>query len=351
MRKPFLDNLRYTIVLLVVFYHAFYLFNSVGVLTSVAIPGIPALDLPLYLLYPWFMAALFVISGICARYSLQKQTGKAFLKTKLRRQLLPSVAIVFLIGWSTGWVTAQYADMFGTFSHRIPGFAKYLIWSASGIGPLWFLHQLLVCEAVLVLLRHFDSGDRIWALCGKLTLPALCLLFFPLWGSAQILNMPVIEIYRTGFYLFCYLSGYYIFSHERIQNLLCRVVPALLAACGLLAAAYTLHFWGENYAAMDNLKHPLTNAYAWFGVLGVLGSGRRWLNRETAFTRFLAPRSFGIYVLHYPVMVLCCFLLDRYLSVPVWGLYLLLPVLVFLLLLPLLALLHRIPLLRVLVSG
>ena len=66
MRKPFLDNLRYGIVLSVVAYHVFYQFNSVGVITNVVIPGIPALDAPLYVLYPWFMAALFMISGICA---------------------------------------------------------------------------------------------------------------------------------------------------------------------------------------------------------------------------------------------------------------------------------------------
>jgi len=97
MKKSFLDNLRYSIVLLVIFYHVFYLFNSVGVITNVDIPGIPALDAVLYVLYPWFMVTLFVISGICARYSLQKQTSKAFLKAKVRRQLIPSISVIFII--------------------------------------------------------------------------------------------------------------------------------------------------------------------------------------------------------------------------------------------------------------
>ena len=121
MRKPFLDNLRYGIVLSVAVYHVFYQFNSVGVITNVLIPGIPALDAPLYVLYPWFMAALFMISGICARCSLEKQTGKQYLKGKVRRQLIPSIAIIFLIGWSTGWVTDQYANIFG--GGQVPGFA------------------------------------------------------------------------------------------------------------------------------------------------------------------------------------------------------------------------------------
>ena len=186
IRKPFLDNLRYGIVLSVAVYHVFYQFNSVGVITNVLIPGIPALDAPLYVLYPWFMAALFMISGICARYSLEKQTGKQYLKGKVRRQLIPSIAIIFLIGWSTGWVTDQYANIFG--GGQVPGFAKYLVWCMSGIGVLWFLHELLLCEVVLVLIRKLDKKDRLWQLGGKANFPVICLLVLGMWGSAYILN-------------------------------------------------------------------------------------------------------------------------------------------------------------------
>ena len=51
MRKYYLDNLRYGIVLLVIFYHIVYLFNSLGVITNVVIPGIPQMDVFLYLIY------------------------------------------------------------------------------------------------------------------------------------------------------------------------------------------------------------------------------------------------------------------------------------------------------------
>ena len=76
MRKYFSDNLRCGIVLSVIFYDVFYMFNSVGVIGNVDIIGIPQLDLVLYILYPWFMAALFLLAGISARYALQKRTDK-----------------------------------------------------------------------------------------------------------------------------------------------------------------------------------------------------------------------------------------------------------------------------------
>lgn len=351
MRKPFLDNLRYTIVLLVILYHVFYLFNSVGVITNVTIPGIPALDVVEYVLYPWFMTALFTISGACARYSLEKMTDRQFLRSKVRRQLVPSVAIIFLIGWTSGWVTGQYTDMFGTGSEAIPGIAKYLIWCMSGTGVLWFLHELLLAEAVLLLLRKLDRKDRLWKLGGKANFPVLCLLVFALWGSAQLFNTPVFEIYRNGIYLFAFLAGYFLFSHESVQALLAKYAPLLLAAAGGLAVVYTVTAWGENYAAMAHLKTFLTNAYAWFAVLAVLGAGKRWLNRETAFTRYMASRSFGFYVLHYPLLALGAYGMDKHLHLPVWSMYLLLPVLLAVCLPPLVALIKRLPVLRTLILG
>lgn len=351
MRKPFLDNLRYSIVLLVILYHVFYLFNSVGVITNVDIPGIPVLDAVLYVLYPWFMVTLFVISGICARYSLQKQTNKEFLKSKVRRQLVPSIAIILIIGWTSGWVTGQYADMFGTNSNAIPGFAKYLIWSLSGIGVLWFLHELFLADLVLVLIRKIDRKDTLWQLGGKANIVVLCLLVFALWGSAQILNTPVIEIYRNGIYIFAFLVGYCIFSHEHIQELLAKWAPVLLSVTGILAVVYTITYWEENYSSMSNLKSFLTNAYAWFACLAVLGAGKRWMDKETKFTRYMASRSFGFYVLHYPLLALGAWVMDKLLHLPVWSMYLLLPIAAAVLLPPLVAIIKRIPVLRTLVLG
>ena len=351
MRKPFLDNLRYSIVLLVILYHVFYLFNSVGVITNVDIPGIPELDAVLYVLYPWFMVTLFAISGICARYSLEKQTEKEFLRSKVRRQLVPSVAIIFILGWTSGWVTGQYADMFGTNSGAIPGFAKYLIWSLSGIGVLWYLHQLLIAEVVLVLLREIDKKDRLWQLGGKVTMPILCLMVLTMWGSAQILNTPVIEVYRNGIYVFTFLCGYCIFSHDRVQELLAKYAPALLSFNGLMAVVYTVRFWGENYAAMDNLKEFLTNAYAWNAMLAVLGAGKGWMDKETTFTRYMAPRSFGFYVLHYPLLALGAWAMDKVLHLPVWSMYLLLPMTLATILPPLVGIVKKTPVLKTLVLG
>ena len=75
MRRHFLDNARGALVLLVVLYHAVYLLNGVGVISNVAIAGIPQLDALLYGCYPWFMVCLFAIAGASARYALERQSS------------------------------------------------------------------------------------------------------------------------------------------------------------------------------------------------------------------------------------------------------------------------------------
>ena len=79
MRKHYLDNIRWATVLLVVLYHAIFMYNHV---VTVGVVG-PVTDCRWqdalqYLLYPWFMVVLFLVSGASARYALDSRSGKAF---------------------------------------------------------------------------------------------------------------------------------------------------------------------------------------------------------------------------------------------------------------------------------
>ena len=82
-RKLYLDNSRWMTVVLVVIYHVVYMFNGVqpfGVIGPFREHQLQ--DCFQYLVYPWFMALLFAVSGMSARYYLQSHTTKQFLKIK-----------------------------------------------------------------------------------------------------------------------------------------------------------------------------------------------------------------------------------------------------------------------------
>ena len=67
MRKYYIDNVRWATVVLVVIYHVIYMFNSItteGVIGPIT--TFHGQDVIEYLLYPWFIVILFIISGMCA---------------------------------------------------------------------------------------------------------------------------------------------------------------------------------------------------------------------------------------------------------------------------------------------
>lgn len=349
MRKPFLDNARGSLVLLVIVYHAFYLLNSVGVIRNVDIAGIPAFDALLAFVYPWFMTALFAIAGASARYALERRGGRAFLLAKLRRVLLPSIAGIFLVGWIGGFVTLQYQPaLYG--DAPMPGFVRYLLLCLLGIGPLWFLHELFLCDLVVLLLRRVDRRDALGRLGERAGLPALLLLTVAVFLSAQVLNTPVMEVYRNGIYVLCFLLGYEVLCHERVQTLLVRAAPALVAASVLLCAAFAAVHFGESYCTMRVLRSPLACVCAWIGTLAVFAGFGRWANRETRFTRHMRQNGFAYYVLHLPLMLLCALALDRALHARAIVIYPALIVLEALLLPPLAAILRRISVLKTLLG-
>lgn len=351
MRKHYLDNLRYSIVLLVVFYHIIYIFNSVGVITNVIIQGVPQMDIFLYIIYPWFMPCLFLISGISTKYALEKQTGKQFLKKRAKTLLIPSIAGIFLIGWFNGFVTNHYNDMFAGSGDLIPGFIKYFIYCFAGIGPLWYIHQLFVAYLVLMLIRKMDRNNKLYTLGGKVNIVALILLTVAVWISSMLFNTPLIEVYRNGIYVFMLLLGYYVFSHDHVITLLEKFKFLFLGIGIVSGIAFTVYFWGQNYSLMANLQHPVTNIFAWFMTLALLGLSKTWLDKEYAFTRYMRKRNFAFYVLHYSLLMILTYLIDLHFDVPALAFYFILIILMTILLPLAYEIVSRIPIIRSLLLG
>ena len=81
----------------------------------------------------------------------------------------------------------------------------------------------------------------------KANLPVLLCLTPVIWGAAQILNTPVIVVYRFGIYGTGFLLGYFIFSHDAVMERLEKWwLPLSLVVLGLGIGFVTV-FWGEPY--------------------------------------------------------------------------------------------------------
>ncbi len=314
MRKPFLDDLRWFIILLVLLYHVVCFFNTCGAPLNIGAPGIPALDAVGYFCYPWFMPCLFLVAGVSARYSLEKRTMGQFLRQRARSLLLPLLASLLCIAPLLALLTLHInhtalADMMAYFPTPVLPLLFLLL---MGMGPQWFLLELFLLSLLLPLARRLDSGGRLLGWGGRQGPAALLLLALPFWLCAQAPALPE----RHLLYLFCLLAGYFIFSHDGVQAVLRRLRWPLLAAALALFAAVLLRFWGRSFNDPAFLRAPLTTAFAWCAILAALGGAQAWLGRPNRISAYLRPRGFALYLFHYLPMLATAYVAATRLRLP-----------------------------------
>lgn len=230
MRKTYLDNIRWITVVLVVIYHVVYMFNGIetaGVIGPLS-DKVQYQDMFEYVVYPWFMVLLFVVSGMTSRYYPETHSDKEFLSNRTTKLLVPSTIGLFVFQWITGYYNMLIG---GAFSHMgaLPKPVLYLIMSVSGTGPLWFIQLLWFFSVMLIVIRKIEK-NRLLCLCENANVLMLILLSIVIWGAAQILNTPVVTVYRFGIYGVAFLIGYFVLSHDAVTEKLGKTWRPLLIA-------------------------------------------------------------------------------------------------------------------------
>lgn len=298
MRKTYLDNTRWITVVLVVFYHVIYIFNGI---TTFGIIGpfsdSQPQDVYQYIVYPWFMLLLFVVSGMSARFELGRRSEKEFLAIRTRKLLVPSTIGVLVFGWILGYYNMLISGAFDSMT-GVPKPVLFLIMAASGIGPLWYIQMLWLFCVMLVCIRKVEK-DRIYNVCAKVNVPLLLLFTVLIYGAAQILNTPVIVVYRFGIYGLGFLIGYFVMSHDEVMDRLGKswIILSILGALSCLV--FTVLYRGQPYPEHEVLDTVMCNVFAWLGTLGVLAFMKRWGNFTNAFTTWMCKESWGLYIFHY----------------------------------------------------
>ncbi|MBQ7029273.1 MAG: acyltransferase [Thermoguttaceae bacterium] len=330
-RSHYLDFIRGATVVLVVVYHVFFARNYVlgfGGLLPTNGPGFG--DALTTFVYPWLMFSLFLVAGISARLSLNRRSNREFFRERTAKLLVPStLGVLVFHSWTLGLITTASAP--GLVDPSIPSFVFPIVCVLGGQGPLWFAQLLFVYSALLVLFRRRPARTATVAKSevassrdsdeASLFSTFVWTLFFVaatlgVWGSAQVLNAPVITVYRFGIYGFAFLLGYLVFHRADVEAALVRT-RWFWGVCALVfGVVYFRRFFGANYADGPVLRHWLTNVYAWTATLAILGFAKRYVDRPTRFTTFLARTSFGLYVFHMFFVYAATLLFARFCDVP-----------------------------------
>ena len=363
MRKHWMDNLRWVTVLLVLLYHVIYFYNNKGVFGGIGgfgpYPECPQYqDVVMYILYPWFMPLLFILAGVSARYALDRYDGKTWFKARTRKLLVPSTIGLLVFHWMVGYFNTAVASQAGTLD-GIPGVAKYCMWAISGTGPLWFIQDLWLFSLLLLLVRKLDVKDRLWNACGKLNIVWIILLGVVYWAAEQLLiHNPrpetadgLYNLYKPLFYFIVFLLGYFVFSHDQVQEKLEKAWAPLLGSAVVAGGILIGTTFGQDNTTPQYLGSPLNCIYGWLACLALMAWFKARFNRTSAFAGYMTKSSFGLYIVHYLVIAALGYMMKQYTQLPPWSMYVILALAVFTLSPLLVEIIRRIPFVRWCVLG
>jgi len=299
MRRHFVDNIRVITIILVVVYHVFYIFNGVtgaGVIGPVS--NTVFQDVTQYALYPWFMVIFFIISGMSAKYYLENHTSREFIKSRTTKCLVPSTLGVIVFGALQGYLNMNIGGGYDDVAANVPVFVLIPIMIVSGTGVLWTLQVLWLDSIILTLVMKIEKG-KLLEVGKRANIIVLLVLTVVVWGAAQILNTPVVAVYRLGIYITTFLLGYYVFSHDEVTAVLEKWSILLSVVAIGLGVAYTVVYFGENYAVEPAVNSPLAIAFGWIACLAIIGVMKRFFDKTSVAMKWLSNKSFGLYVFHY----------------------------------------------------
>lgn len=307
MRKHYLDNLRNITILLLFPVHTFMIWNDFGTKFYVWGGENKILSSLIVLVNPWFMPLLFVIAGMSARYSLKKRSTKMFVQERIRKLLIPFISgMIFLVPIQTLYARKFFYGYEGGIIENLIYFFTHLT-DFSGYdggftpGQLWFILFLFIISLFSLIVQRYLPYEKAWkklkGLKNKESLQVLLVigLFIPIWLFYYLGNFGGFSLGKN---FALYLAGYYVLSNdaviEKLEKNMRWIAPVyFITDIGLVAAYYQYSYYGD----------LAVNFIGWMGILTLLVSGKRYLNKETKFTRYFNKAAFPIYILHQSILV------------------------------------------------
>ena len=329
-RLAFIDNVRWSMIVLVLSMHAADTYSPFG--NWYYVDRQPAgLGTKLFFgiyqsfLQAFFMALLFFVAGTFSAAAFDRKGFAPFVRDRFLRLGLPTLLYMFAIGPLT-----QY---FLSWTWGSGGFAhQWWVHLADGewlseTGPMWFCAALLVFSVCYGLARltawkeaaHAIRADGI-ALFIVLMALATFLVRVVISGDKSVLNMQpgdfpqYVLMYAAG--AFCFRGNWLAGPSDRFCF---RVAAATLGISAPLFAALILFgggLQGETSAYSGGFNAVSAGKCLWEALVCVgmafliLAVYRRWFDTQGQLSRTLSDNAFGVYLIHPPILIACAIALH-----------------------------------------
>ncbi|MBP5210207.1 MAG: acyltransferase family protein, partial [Bacteroidales bacterium] len=203
------------------------------------------------------------------------------------------------------------------------------------------------------------SKDRFYQSCGRINTVVIILLGILFWlGQQLMIREPrpesadgLINLYKPVFYFILFLMGYFVFSHDEVQDKVGKMWIPLIVCAVAAGAVLTVTHFGQDNTSPQYLGSPLNCLYGWLACLAMMGWFKTKFDGTNAFAGYMTRSSFGIYVVHYLVIVSLGYMMKQYTQLPPVAIYCILAVAVFTLSPLIYEFLRRIPFVRWCVFG
>lgn len=305
-RLSFLDNLKVALTWLVIFHHAAMPF----------LPGahwayhpsdpdemMPGVGLFLSTNAAFFMGLFFMISGYLVPKSFDRQGGEVFVQRKLIRLGIPLVVMTILFSS----ITSEFE-----------------------IGHMWFVESLLLFCIVYTVVRLVSQLPRLnvrpqfgLSLPGMavqaLVLGAVCYLVrcsCPQDKWVWVMGIFHIEPAHYVQYIVMFVFGIMASSNRWFETMHPRVgLVSLIIGVALATGNYLRGegAWGDFVGQWFGFYESMLCVFLSVGLVWLF---RLCCNHDTPFLRWCALLSYGVYVVHLPVLLALQHLLD---GVPIGG--------------------------------
>jgi peptidoglycan/LPS O-acetylase OafA/YrhL len=322
-RLLFIDNIRWSMIILVLSMHAADTYSPFGNWYYVdrAATGFgTALFFGIYqsFLQAFFMAALFFIAGYFAAGAFDRKGLSRFARDRLIRLGLPTLLYMLVIGPLTQYFLSWTWGN-GGFSHQWLIHLRDGEW-LSETGPMWFCAVLLVVSLLYGLIRQTGWREPQLALNGwgiVLFIAAMVAATFAvriaIHGDASVLNVHPGDLPQYALMFAAGTVGYRgnwmlgIADRSCIRwGLLALSISAPLFAAlvlfgGGLQGDTALYSGGFNLVSAGKC---LWEALVCVGMgLLMLAVYRRHFDAQGPVAKWLSDNAFGVYLIHPPILI------------------------------------------------
>ena len=319
MRKYYIDNVRILCVLLLFPFHSAYIYNNldeVFYVNGAPSEALTAVDL---CIYPWWMTGLFVLAGLSAYYALQKRSTREFLVERVKRLLIPLIVAILIIIPPQSYIADVFHNGYsgGYFEHYRVFFSLTDFSGCDGHftpGNAWFILYLFVYSVAFAPLMSWYAKKPQKRDLSQVSIYTLLVMGLILAASDMILNIGGKSVVQ---FALCFLFGFFIIGDESIQEKLAKNSPMLCILWLLFMILRQVSHIPELWTTP--ISYIAYYGVTCFGILGMIGGGRRMLDREFSWTKYLARAEFAVFLMHQTAVVAIGYFIVRWVASPMIG--------------------------------